>query len=94
MEELNSYALSDLELDASKAVIQCLEIEFGYRAGDHLTRSLTRFLESEVQDPIKAFTIACWIHSKVSAMHWSVAVLTKLKANIALGSHTICFVQS
>ncbi|KAL8626202.1 hypothetical protein Q9189_008117 [Teloschistes chrysophthalmus] len=50
--------------DASKAVIQCLEIEFGYRAGDHLTRSLTRFLESEVQDPIKAFTIACWIHSK------------------------------
>ncbi|KAI4194264.1 MAG: hypothetical protein LQ350_007867, partial [Teloschistes chrysophthalmus] len=64
MEELNSYALSDLELDASKAVIQRLETEFGHRAGDHLTRSLTRFLESEVQDPIKAFTITCWIHSK------------------------------
>ncbi|KAL8662350.1 MAG: hypothetical protein Q9202_004808 [Teloschistes flavicans] len=64
MEELNSYALSDLELDASKAVIHRLETEFGHRAGDHLTRSLSRFLESEVQDPIKAFTITCWIHSK------------------------------
>lgn len=94
MEELNSYALSDLELDASKAVIQRLETEFGHRAGDHLTRSLSRFLESEVQDPIKAFTITCWIHSKVSAMYYPVADPAKLEANTTLGSHTICFVQS